>query len=144
MRRELSAGGVVVHRLRGRLFAAVTRPRGRPEGFWALPKGLIDPGETAAVAAVREVREETGLEGVVVARLADSRYVYTWDGERVFKIVTFFLLRARGGRIGELPPGMDAEVADVRWVPLDDLPALLAHRGEREVAEKALAAARDL
>jgi hypothetical protein len=63
--------------------------------------------------------------------------VYTWEGERVFKIVSFYLAHARSGRIGELPPGMDVEVADARWLPLADGPALLAYRGERDMAAKA-------
>ncbi len=138
--REFSAGGVLVRRMRGRWWLAAIRPRGKPEGVWALPKGLIDPGETAAETAVREVGEETGLAGRLEEKLGDVRYIYTRRGERVFKVVSFFLLRWRGGRIGELPPGMELEVAEARWLPLDDAPRLLAYGGEREMAEKALAA----
>ena len=140
MRRELSAGGVAVRRMRGRWWAAVVRPRrdpGRPS-VWALPKGLIDPGERAPETAVREVREETGLGALVEQKLGDVRYVYTWEGERVFKVVSFFLLRATGGRIGDLPPGMEIEVAEARWVPLEHLPQLLSYGGERQMARKAL------
>jgi hypothetical protein len=68
------------------------------------------------------------------------RYVYTWEGERVFKIVSFFLLRAAGGRVGDLPPGMEIEVAEARWVPLEDAPALLSYGGERDMARKAIEA----
>ena len=68
------------------------------------------------------------------------RYVYTWQGERVFKIVSFFLAHATRGRLGELPPGMEIEVAEARWLPLADAPRLLAYRGEREMAEKAVGA----
>src|SRR5204862_424322 len=85
----------------------------KPEGTWALPKGLIDDGEKAAATAVREVAEETGVEGRVVEKLGDVRYVYTWAGERVFKVVSFFLLRAGRGRIGNLPPEHAHEVAEV-------------------------------
>ena len=138
--RELSAGGVLVRRLRGRWWVAAIRPQGKPEGVWALPKGLIDAGEGAAATAVREVAEETGLQGRLEGKLGDVRYVYTWKGERVFKVVSFFLLRYRSGRIGELPPGMEREVAEARWLPLDDAPRLLAYRGEQEMAEAALAA----
>jgi len=139
MRRELSAGGVVVRRMRGRWWAAVVRPRrddGRPQ-VWALPKGLIDAGERGLETAIREVYEETGLRARGDRKLGDVRYVYTWDGERIFKVVSFFLLRAAHGRIGELPPGMELEVAEARWAPLDDVPALLTYRGEREMAERA-------
>jgi len=140
MRRELSAGGVVIRRMRGRPWAAVVRPRREPHRpqVWALPKGLIDAGERPAETAVREVHEETGVRAVVDRKLGDVRYVYTWDGERVFKVVSFFLLRAMGGRIGVLPPGMEIEVAEARWVPLDDVPSLLSYGGEQQMARKAL------
>jgi len=140
MRREFSAGGVVVRRMRGRWWAAVVRPRRehhRPQ-VWALPKGLIDEGERGLETAIREVYEETGLRAAGERKLGDVRYVYTWDGERVFKVVSFFLLRAVGGRIGDLPPGMEIEVAEARWVPLEDAPTVLSYGGEREMARKAL------
>lgn len=137
-RRELSAGVVLVRRMRGRHWLAAVRPRGKREGLWALPKGLIDAGESPAETALREGYEETGLEGRLVSKLGDVRYVYTWSGERVFKIVSFYLAEAVRGRIGELPPGMQLEVAEARWLPLADAPRLLAYRGEREMAELAL------
>jgi 8-oxo-dGTP pyrophosphatase MutT (NUDIX family) len=140
MTREFSAGGVLVRRLRGRWWLAAIRPNGKPEGVWALPKGLIDPGESGADTAVREVAEETGLAGTLVQKLGDVRYVYSRGGERIFKVVSFFLLRYRHGRIGDLPPGMELEVADARWLPLDEAPRLLAYGGEREMAEKARSA----
>ena len=139
MRREFSAGGVLVRRLRGRWMLAAVRPAGKPEGVWALPKGLVDSGEASEAAALREVREETGLEGRLVAKLGDVRYVYTWRGERVFKVVSFFLVRYRSGRIGDLVPEQAREVAEARWLPLDEAGRLLSYGGEREMARKALA-----
>ena len=139
VKREFSAGGVLVRRLRGRWWLAAIRPNGKPEGVWALPKGLIDAGETGAATAVREVAEETGLAVTLVEKLGDVRYVYSRGGERIFKVVSFFLLRYRAGRIGELPPGMELEVAEARWLPLDEAPRLLAYGGEREMAKKAAA-----
>lgn len=136
--REISAGAVLVRRMRGRPWVAVVRPRGRAEGTWALPKGLVDAGETPAETALREAYEETGVRARLGRELGDVRYVYTREGERVFKIVSFYLALAAGGRIGELPPGMHLEVAEARWVPLEDAPRLLAYRGEREMAAKAL------
>ncbi len=138
MRRELSAGLVLVRRMHGRSWIAAVRPRGKPEGTWALPKGLIGPGETPQETALREGWEETGVRARLVSKLGDIRYVYTWEGERVFKIVSFYLACATGGRIGDLPPGMEIEVADTRWLPLAEAPRLLAYRGEREMAERAL------
>ena len=143
MRRELSAGGVLVRRLRGRWMMAAIRPGGKPEGVWALPKGLIGPGEEPAATALREVEEETGARGRLERKLGDVRYVYTWAGERVFKVVSFYLVRWSGGRLGELAPKFAHEVAEVRWLPLADAPRLLVYKGEREMAEKALAALAD-
>src|SRR5437899_11066291 len=100
-RRELSAGVVLVRRMSGRAWLAAVRPRGKPEGVWTLPKGLIAPGEKPADTALREAFEETGVDGRIVSKLGDIRYVYTWEGERVFKVVSFYLARAGGGRIGE-------------------------------------------
>jgi 8-oxo-dGTP pyrophosphatase MutT (NUDIX family) len=140
MRREFSAGGVLVRRLRGRWWLATIRPAGRPEGLWALPKGLIGPGESPEEAALREVREETGLEANPVQKLGDVRYVYTWAGERVFKIVSFYLFRYRSGRLGDIAPEQRIEVDEARWLPLEEAPKLLAYKGEREMAAKALVA----
>jgi 8-oxo-dGTP pyrophosphatase MutT (NUDIX family) len=138
VRREFSAGGVVVRRLRGRAVMAAIRPAGKPEGTWALPKGLIGPGERAELTALREVTEETGVEATPVEKLGDVRYVYTWAGERVFKVVSFFLFRYRGGRLGNIPAEHAHEVAEARWLPLEEAPKLLAYKGEREMAAKAL------
>ena len=137
MQREFSAGGVLVRSIRGRPHVAAIRPRGK-EKVWALPKGRIDPGESAAETAVREAREETGVEARLVEKLGDVRYVYTWQGEKIFKVVSFFLLRASRGRIGAIDEAMRIEVAEARWLPLDEAPRLLAYGGERDMAAKAL------
>jgi 8-oxo-dGTP pyrophosphatase MutT (NUDIX family) len=137
MRRELSAGGVLVRSIRGRPMLAAIRPQGKPPGIWVLPKGNLEEGEPPADAAVREVLEETGVHGRLVEKLGDVKYVYTWDGERIFKIVSFYLLRAGRGRIGEIEEEMRVEVAEARWLPLDEAPRLLAYGGEREMAAKA-------
>src|SRR5438034_10612990 len=92
-RREFSAGGVLVRRLGGRWMVAAIRPGGRPEGLWALPKGRIDEGESGEATALREVAEETGARGRSLGKLGDVRYWFVWEGERIFKVVSFFLLR---------------------------------------------------
>jgi 8-oxo-dGTP diphosphatase len=136
--REFSAGGVLVKVIRGRPMVAAIRPQGKPQGTWALPKGNLDPGEEPAATALREVLEETGVEGRLVEKLGDVKYTYTRRGGlRVFKIVSFYLLRAGRGRIGAIDEAMRIEVAEARWLPLDDAPRLLAYGGEREMAAKA-------
>jgi 8-oxo-dGTP pyrophosphatase MutT (NUDIX family) len=137
-RREISSGLVLVRRMQGRWWLAAVRPGGKPEGVWALPKGLVDRGESPSETALREGFEETGIHSRLDEKLGDVKYVYTWKGERVFKIVSFYLAFATRGRIGDLPPGMEVEVAEARWLPLADAPRLLAYKGEREMAEKAV------
>ena len=144
MRREFSAGGVLVRRLRGGWAMAAIRPGGKPEGVWALPKGLIGAGEDPAATALREVEEETGIRGRLDRKLGDIRYVYTWQGERVFKVVSFYLVRYSSGRLGTIAPEFEHEVAEVRWLPLVDAPRLLAYGGERDMAAKAIEAVGDL
>lgn len=139
MDREFSAGGVLVRRFRGRWWLAAIRPGGRPEGIWALPKGNVDREESAEATAVREAAEETGVESVSAGKLGDVRYVYTRGGNRIFKVVSFYLLRYRRGRIGDVPPQFRHEVDEVRWLPLEDASRLLSYQGEREMAERALA-----
>jgi 8-oxo-dGTP pyrophosphatase MutT (NUDIX family) len=136
MIREFSAGGIAVRRFRGRPFLAAVRVK---EGtVLALPKGHIDPGESAAEAAAREVREEAGIDAELLEKLGDIRYWYSRDGQRVMKVVSFFLFRYRSGSVRE----HDHEVDCAEWVPLEDATRLLTYKGEREMAEAALSSLR--
>jgi 8-oxo-dGTP pyrophosphatase MutT (NUDIX family) len=129
--REFSAGGVVVRRMQGRPFVAVVRVR---DEILALPKGHPDGDESAAAAARREVREETGVEAELVEKLGDIRYWYARGGKRVMKMVSFFLFRYRSGSVAD----HDHEVEEALWIPLEDAPGRLAYKGERKMAESAL------
>jgi 8-oxo-dGTP pyrophosphatase MutT (NUDIX family) len=107
----------------------------------ALPKGLVDPGEKPEQTALREVREETGLIATAIAKLADIKYVYvrSWgDQQRVFKIVSFFLLRYQSGEIDDVSREMRVEVRRAFWIPLEEAPRKLAYRGERDVVRRAV------
>lgn len=132
MKAEFSAGGVAVRRFRGRPFVAVITTF---KGALALPKGHPLAGESAADAAIREVREEAGVATRLVEPLDDVRYWYVRDGRRRFKIVRFFLLSYRSGRVSD----HDDEVASAAWLPLADAPARLTYPGERDVAARAVA-----
>ena len=134
MIREFSAGGVAVRNFRGRPFVAAIRVKGGT--VLALPKGQIDAGERAAEAAAREVREEAGVTAELVEKLGDIRYWYQRDGERVLKVVSFFLFRYRSGSVRD----HDHEVDSAEWVPLEDAPRLLEYRGERQMARAAMSA----
>jgi bis(5'-nucleosidyl)-tetraphosphatase len=105
-----------------------------------LPKGLVDEGEKAPAAALREVREETGVIAEIVVKLTDSKYVYTrsWgDKQRVFKIVSFYLMRYVSGEIDRLAEEMRVEVKRAAWVRLDEASKLMAYGGERQVVRLA-------
>jgi 8-oxo-dGTP pyrophosphatase MutT (NUDIX family) len=134
--REFSSGGVCLRRFRGREFVAAVRVKDGT--VLALPKGHVDRGETAAEAARREVREEAGVDGELVEKLGDVKYWYSREGERVMKVVSFFLLRYRSGSVRD----HDHEVDSAEWVPLEDAPRLLGYRGERDMAGTALSRVR--
>ena len=155
MVREISAGGVVVRHKDAEWWVAVIQPAGdlsaasnpgktiaaKNKAVLCLPKGLVDPGEKALEAALREVREETGITASPVAKLADIKYMYvrTWgDGERVFKIVSFYLLRYESGQIDQISEAMRIEVARASWIRLQDAAKLLAYKGEKQMARQAL------
>jgi 8-oxo-dGTP pyrophosphatase MutT (NUDIX family) len=154
MIREISAGGVVVRPTAEGWEVAVIEPRKEPAAessstkkgkksqklLLALPKGLVDPGEKPEQTAVREVVEETGLTGAIITKLGDIKYVYvrSWgDQQRVFKIVSFYLLKYVSGKIGEITPEMRIEVKDALWIPLDGAARQLTYSGEKSMMRRA-------
>lgn len=127
---ETSAGGLVLDESqRGALIGRQDR-RGRM--VWSLPKGHIEAGETPEAAAVREIREETGISGAIVAPLGTIDFWFMADNRRVHKTVHHFLLRAEGGELSS----DDAEVDSVEWVPLADMTTRLAYADERRLLDR--------
>jgi len=134
---ETSAGGLIVDTSRVDLPAAlIARLDRRGRLLWSLPKGHIEEGETAEQAAVREIHEETGIEGGLLGELGVIDFWFVAEGKRVHKTVHHFLLRAEGGELSDA----DIEVAEVAWVPLDEVEKRLAYNDER----KLVAGVRDL
>ncbi len=131
--REFSAGGVVVRE--GHCIVIVpTRRAADGSAVLALPKGHPEAGESAADAALREVREETGVRASLVAKLGDVRYYYMREGRRVVKVVSFFLLDYIDGDLDE----HDHEVERADWMELDHAARELTYRGERQMVQAAL------
>jgi 8-oxo-dGTP pyrophosphatase MutT (NUDIX family) len=133
-RTEVSAGGVVYRRQDQdvEVILAARRTR-RGDLAWGLAKGGIEAEESPEQTAVREVREETGIEAEIEASLGETRYFYVWEDVRIRKTVHFFLMRAVGGD----PNDRDDEMEDVRWFPLERALKRAAYRGEREVLGRA-------
>ena len=135
-RSEHSAGGVVFRRtVQGAEIALAARRTRRGELAWGLPKGMIEPDEHPDEAALREVREETGLTAEIDDDLGSISYFYRWDDEGVRKSVRFFLMHATGGDVSQ----HDHEMEEVRWFPVAEAARRTTYRSEREVVEKAVA-----
>ncbi|BBZ11408.1 NUDIX hydrolase [Mycobacterium branderi] len=134
---ETSAGGLVIDGIDGpreeQVAALIGRVDRRGRMLWSLPKGHIELGETAEQTAIREVAEETGIQGSVLAALGSIDYWFVTDGRRVHKTVHHYLMRCAGGELSD----EDLEVAEVAWVPIRELPSRLAYADERRLAEVA-------
>jgi 8-oxo-dGTP pyrophosphatase MutT (NUDIX family) len=130
----VSAGGVVYRRVDDQIEVVLASRRTRRGDLaWGLAKGGIEPGESREKAALREVREETGLDATIEADLGDTRYIYVWEDVRIRKRVHFFLMRHTGGDVED----RDDEMEEVRWFPLVRALKRAAYRGERDVLARA-------
>ncbi len=137
MKTEISSGGVV---FRGRKILVIKDSYGR----WALPKGLIEKGESSEEAALREIKEETGVDGRIVEPLGEIKYFYTLKkdghaegmpsgGERIFKIVKFFLIEAKNDEIN-----ISWEIQEAKWLPVEEAEASIEYRNTKEIMKKAI------
>ncbi|MCX2929300.1 NUDIX hydrolase [Mycobacterium sp. CVI_P3] len=132
---ETSAGGLVIDGIDGppeaQVAALIGRVDRRGRMLWSLPKGHIEQGETAEETAIREVAEETGIRGQVLAALGSIDYWFVTEGRRVHKTVHHYLMQFSGGELSD----EDLEVTEVAWVPVGELPKRLAYADERRLAE---------
>ncbi len=130
---ETSAGGLVVDRSRPEWHAAlIARHDRRGRLVWSLPKGHLEEGESAEQAALREVEEETGIQGRILAPLGVIDFWFIAQQRRIHKTVHHFLMEARGGELSDADP----EVVDVAWVPLTSLSEQLAYADERRLLDR--------
>jgi len=125
----VDAGNPGIHGYRAALIARHDR-RGRL--VWSLPKGHVEQGETPEIAAVREIAEETGIAGRVVAPLGTIDFWFVAEGRRIHKTVHHYLLLAEGGELSD----NDIEVVEVAWVPLEELAQRLAYDDERKLVDQ--------
>ena len=124
---ETSAGGLILDS--DQRAAVIGRTNAHGNLSWSLPKGHLEEGESLEAAAIREVSEETGIAGRVVAPLGIIDFYFTAEGQRIHKTVHHYLLIAEGGELN----GDDAEVDAVAWVPLNELTDRLAYADERRL-----------
>jgi 8-oxo-dGTP diphosphatase len=137
VRDALAAGGVVL-RGTGEEIEVVIAGRDS-DRTWVFPKGTPDRGETIEETAIREVREESGLDVEIIQPIGAIDYWFAVPGERVHKIVHFFLMRSQGGDVSR----HDHEYDDVRWVPVDDARRMLTYDTYRDMLERAITASRE-
>lgn len=129
MTREFSAGGIVFNES-----GQVLLTKHSQNKHWSFPKGLIDPGQTAQQAAIREVKEEGGIEAKILDKVGYSKYVYTFNGEKIFKVVTYFLMTYLSGDIGD----HDWEVEETGWYTPQEALKQLTFSQDKELFKKAL------
>lgn len=129
MKREFSAGGIVFNNNGQVLITQHSQNK-----HWSFPKGLIDQGQTSKEAAVREVKEEGGVEADIIDKVGYSKYVYTLNGVKIFKVVTYFLMKYISGDIKD----HDFEVSDIGWYEPENALKQLSFSQDKELFKKAL------
>ncbi len=129
MKRQFSAGGIVFNE-EGKVLLA----QNSANKHWGFPKGLIDAGQTSKEAALREVKEEGGVEAEIIEKVGDSKFIFTWEGEKIFKVVTYFLMKYLSGD----PNDHDFEVSEAGWFTPDDALNILSFSSDKQLLKKAL------
>lgn len=128
MKREFSTGGIVFNRE-----GQVLLTKHSQNHYWGFPKGLIDPGQTSKEAALREVREEGGVEAEILEKVGDSKYVYTFKGEKIFKVVTIYLMKYISGD----PKDHDWEMEEAGWFEVEEALKTLSFSKDKELLKEA-------
>ena len=133
--RATSAGGIVLREVGGRPQVVLgRRPRDRDGASWSLPKGTPDGDETREATALREVREETGLEVRILGPVGEVRYSFVRGGRRIDKTVHYYLMEATGGDLSD----HDHEFETVAWFDVAEADALMSYQSERDILARAL------
>lgn len=132
--REFSSGGIIFKDKNQVLLIQNSSIKNKKITYWGFPKGHINPGEKSPDAAKREVREETGIEVEIIDKIGDSKYVYTRDGVKIFKVVIIFLMKYMSGD----PAPQEGEILDVRWFAPEEALKILSFSHDRELLKKAL------
>ena len=136
VRRAFSAGGAVFKKSKSGFEWLLIKPQGTER--WQLPKGMIEKDESSKDASLREVYEETGVKGEIVEKIDDIKFFFVFKGERIFKQVTFYLMKYASGKPTVFPEA-EKEVAEVKWVPTDKALEMLSFKDERGIVEKGFA-----
>lgn len=137
MKREFSAGGIVFKKEGDKTYfllienASMKDPNKK---YWGFSKGHIDKEESSKDAAVREIREETGIEAEITEKVEDSKYVFTFEGERIFKVVSVYLMEAKGGQLNK----QLTEISDIGWFDQDQVLERLSFSNDKKMFKKAL------
>lgn len=134
MKREFSAGGIVFNNEGQVLLINNAALRNPKKSYWGFPKGHIDPGESSKDAAIREVKEETGLDVEIIQKIGDSKYTFTFEGEKIFKVVIMFLMKKVGGEIKV----QEEELLGAEWVSSEDALTKLSFPKDKELFKLAI------
>lgn len=130
MKREFSAGGIVFNN-KGQVLVT----QHSQNKHWSFPKGLLDhPEQTTEESALREVKEEGGVEAEIIGKVGYNKYVYTFEGEKIFKVVTYFLMKYLSGD----PKDHDWEVSDIGWYEPEEALKKLTFNQDKELLKKAI------